>query len=500
VRQSFALIAALRRLRKDENGSIWIQAILVIVVIFGFTGLAIDAARYYMLNSDLQDIADAAALAGAKELNGAAGAINRATNAAQTYFNGHACPYSNGSPSTGNCARWWDTAGAAYASVNVYEKLSDIPGSPLDPADPAADAKASFIKVTTGSWSVVPTFLSAIGVTASQPTAAAATAGSTIVACNVQPLMLCNPNEPNAFNPAVGTLYGFTQQGGGGGFSPGDFSLLDPGGSTNSGATAIRNLLSQQSPNFCYVNSVSPRPGQAASSVADGINVRFDMQPSGNNQLDGLDQTPAPIVLKGIIPKVTGNEACNWTGGLPTQPPSYAAMPGDTDTALNSNGHMWEGHTMDVGTPSSPGVTPSGANGYWTYHYGTNLPSGITTRSQMYCRERGLALDCLTNPTDPPTAGQPAPTNIGDEKPAPFCSPNSPGSDRRRVISVAIVNCQDENAHGNNPPRVRSNTYAEFFLTKPVGSDGVIWAEFLRLMTPQSEGSDLHQVIRLYNK
>jgi Flp pilus assembly protein TadG len=486
VRKSFALNAALRRLRKDEDGSIWIQAVLVIAVILGMAGLAIDAARYYMLHSDLQDMADAAALAGAKELDGQSGAIARATSAAQTYFNNHACLYSNGSPSTGNCARWFDTAGTAIADVQIYEKYSDIPASPIDPTE---DANASFIKVTTGSWGVTPTLLAAIGVTSTQQASAKAIAGSTFVACNVQPLMLCNPNEPNDFSPAVGTLFGFTQQGGGGGFSPGDFSLLDPGGSTHSGAKDIRNLLSENNPEFCYVDSVSPRPGQASGDVADGINVRFDMQPNGN--VDGLDQTPAPNVLKGIIPKKTGN-SCSWTGNG-VQTPQYGALPGDTDTALNANSHMWEGHTMDM----------TAANGYWNYHYGSNWPAEITTRAQAYCREAGLALDCLTNPTDPPTAGQAAPTNTGLESKAPFCAPQSvltSGTDRRRIISVAIVDCLANNVQGNQASTVRSNKYAEFFLTKPVATtDGVIWAEFLRFMTPASEGSQLHQVIRLYN-
>jgi Flp pilus assembly protein TadG len=490
-RQGFKLINLLRRLRRDERGSIWLTAVFVLLATFAFAGLAIDASRYYMLHSDLQDMADAAALAGAKELDGQADAITRATSAAQTYFNDHACPYNTGSPSTGNCARWWDTAGVAYASVNVYESIADIDSGTVA----SDDAKASYIKVATGSWSVVPQILATIGVTSAQPTAASATAGSTFVACNVQPLMLCNPREPNAFNPAVGTLFGFTQQGGGGGFSPGDFSLLDPGGSTHSGAKDIRNLLSKDNPDFCYVNNVSPRPGQAAGDVADGINTRFDMQPNGN--ATGLDQTPAPDVLKGIMPKITGgqnNSSCSWNGNLPTQPPAHAALPGDTDTALNSNSHMWEGHTVDT----------TWANDYWNYHYGSNLPSGITTRSQMYCRERGLALDCLTNPTNPPTAGQAAPTPVANtEARAPFCAPNSvrnSGTDRRRVISVAIVNCLAEGVQGNQAAAVRSNQYAEFFLTKPVGSDGVIWAEFLRFMTPASEGSKLHQVIRLYNK
>jgi hypothetical protein len=290
--------------------------------------------------------------------------------------------------------------------------------------------------------------------------------------------MLCNPNEPNDFSPAVGTLFGFTQQGGGSGFSPGDFSLLDPATQTNSGATAIRNLLSQSNPNFCYIDKVSPRPGQAAGAVQDGINTRFDMQPTGNNQLAGLDQTPAPLVIKGITPNITGNGSCSWNGAGVTVDPN-GPMPGDSDTALNSNGHMWMGTQLN---------TTAAAN-YWSDHHTSGTwPSGYT-RYQVYQLERGLI------------SGSPAPAwKSGSENPAPQCAPSNvrtTGGDSRRIISVAIVNCLDQNVQGNSTTSVMSNKYADFFLTNPVGSDGVIWAEFIRFMTPTSDGSKLKQVVQL---
>ena len=68
----------LKHLGSDEGGAVLIWVSAMIFVIFAFVGLAIDGARYLNLNSNLQEIADAAALAGAKELNGAADAIERA--------------------------------------------------------------------------------------------------------------------------------------------------------------------------------------------------------------------------------------------------------------------------------------------------------------------------------------------------------------------------------------------------------------------------------------
>jgi len=79
-------LSLLSRLGKDEHGTILVQFTVYLVAVFGFIGLALDGGRYLLLHNSLQDLADAAALAGAAELDGTAslgGARARATNAAQ---------------------------------------------------------------------------------------------------------------------------------------------------------------------------------------------------------------------------------------------------------------------------------------------------------------------------------------------------------------------------------------------------------------------------------
>ena len=87
--------------RRDESGAVIIWVTVVIFVLFGMVGLAIDGSRYMFLNSNMKQVADAAALAAAKELDGAKDAITRATNAAtQTTFSGYVSNHAEGAWAT----------------------------------------------------------------------------------------------------------------------------------------------------------------------------------------------------------------------------------------------------------------------------------------------------------------------------------------------------------------------------------------------------------------
>jgi Flp pilus assembly protein TadG len=493
MRAAFRSLPGSARLVGDQAGHILLYFTILLPVLLGLVGLSLEGGRLLMLNSQLQDLADAAALAGAKELDGGTDARLRATNAAETLLSNDT---------------WWSNV--ALGGIQIvdppvfYSVLKGVPTSdnPDPPADVLAssDADASFIKVTTVTRSVAPAFLVAVGATSIGQTQATATAGSTMVACNVQPLMLCNPFEPSGkdFRTAVsdGTvkpgmmfhmkvLGSSTPGGDGNSYAPGDFGLLDPPGMNSSGANTTRNLLSQQSPNFCYINNVSPRTGQAVSKVSDGINVRFDMNVSGN--LTGLDQSPAPNVLKGLKPRSPGNP-CNGQYDPAGSPP--AAMPQDTSSTAYGNLQLGNGT-----------LATASANNYWNYHYGTNWPTDLTAAGQAnrylaYRRELGLD-------------GQTAPTPVaGTESSAPRCAtPTSETIATRRIISVAVVNCLANNVRGNSVANVRSNAYSNFFITQPsidysspsFTNNGEVWGEFVEMITPSSGGNGkLHQVIQLY--
>jgi Flp pilus assembly protein TadG len=505
MRENFKL-PRWRKLANDEDGSIALFLAIALPVTMGMIGLVLDGGAYFHLNSDMQELADAAAIAGAAELDGASDAITRATDRAEHLL--------SNDPHWSNVAR----SGVQITNPTFYSELDPVNGD--TPATGAADAR--YIKVTTVIRERTISFLSAVGLTANAQTSASAVAGSTTIACNVQPLMLCNPYEPSDFHATPGQLFHFKQKGNTGGFSPGDFGLLDPPGVNSSGAKTIRNLLSKQSPNFCYVNEVSPRPGQIAGDVADAINVRFDLIPNGNT--NGLDQTPAPNVIKGIMTDPSNPlDACKnskydkdqWPSPpspastippnvLPNGTPNTAQPPLATDMTPTPPVSILDiGNTMDS----------VAANAYWNYHHGANWPTvGGTpiTRFQAYCQELGN--DCQ---------GSTPPTWAANSEPkAPQCSPASAGDYKRRLISVAVINCQVQQVQGNQATNVRSNEYAVFFLTSPsptsqpgplnnyLGSatNGDILAEFVETITPAGCAANptnpfcngLHQVVELY--
>jgi Flp pilus assembly protein TadG len=355
------------RLRRDERGSIIIQATLTIVVIMGMIGLALDGGRFFMVNSDLQDLADAAALAGAAKLDGTSGAMQRADAAARNL---------------NNTVRWWNVSGrkilAGTSGVQFYKTLPDLD------ADNSAqiDKDANYIKVTTGSWQVAPTFLIAVGAILNNSTNAKAVAQSGTAMCVPVSMMLCNPSEPltdstgdtSNFNPTPGTMFVFSTTGNSR-FSPGVFNLLQDVNQDNSDP-AVENLLAQQSAKFCSTAGTSPAQGQKTNATQIGINVRFDQQPRGN--VTGLDQMPAPIKIDGYVPK-NGKNFCNGNLVNATPTPYSNCATDHTISCPLPRDQSFTSVGGSGGSQIGGGPAPADLQAYWSNHHPGILTAGVNT-------------------------------------------------------------------------------------------------------------------------
>src|SRR4051812_16014809 len=90
----------------DRRASVLVLFTILTPVLLGMIGLAVDGGRAFILQTTLQDIADAAALAGATELDATATAQDRARDKALNFL--------ANSPKFANSA-----AGAQIDSVNI---------------------------------------------------------------------------------------------------------------------------------------------------------------------------------------------------------------------------------------------------------------------------------------------------------------------------------------------------------------------------------------------
>ena len=70
----------IRRPACDQHGSILVQFTVYLVALFGLAGLLWDTGRYLLAHNDLQDLADAAASAGAADLDGTRNSLNAINN------------------------------------------------------------------------------------------------------------------------------------------------------------------------------------------------------------------------------------------------------------------------------------------------------------------------------------------------------------------------------------------------------------------------------------
>ncbi len=310
LREKFRPLSLLRKFGKDERGTVLVQFTLYLVGILGMMGLALDGARFLLVNNNLQDLADASALAAAAQLDGAQDALTRADCAARTFTTTSSCP-SPTVPNTPN--RWFDVAGTAILSgtngVQFY--------SSLDPDTVTTDPKsANYVQVTTGNdWQVIPGFLrggmALLGITAaSYSTHATAWAQGNgaggVSACGVVQSFLCNPFEGSETNPGnannfaqnatVGTMILLINGAG----AAGNWGLLQVP-NENANPHNLAAFWDQTSNSQCTsTNSQgTTRTGNVGKFAFEGMNVRFD-SPFGSGNNCGNDCVSAPIVIDGF--------------------------------------------------------------------------------------------------------------------------------------------------------------------------------------------------------
>jgi Flp pilus assembly protein TadG len=255
-----------RALWDDTSGVILPYVTIMLVVIVGLSVLALDGARLMSLQTQLQNGADALALAGAAELDRLPDAETRARTAIERLFT-NSTMFGSGASRT-----------IAVSNIKFYSRLPASDASPMSAGTLAIrPGNARFVSVTVRPITL-PTILPAalFGGANTVTTAASAVAGFDQVVCGVTPIYVCNPYETPGITydeatealqhaaanpPDQGRLMRLRQYGGNAPYAAADYGFLSSP-TLGSDEMSLIDSIAIVRPAACFLQrGVNFRPG-----------------------------------------------------------------------------------------------------------------------------------------------------------------------------------------------------------------------------------------------
>ena len=491
-----------RQHRHQQHGAVLIVFGLSIAVLIGFLALVIDLGRTYVIRTELQNAADAAALAGARELNQTRAGVTSAVNfavamAAQNNFK--------------------FTSPVVIAATNVDATNNIWVGSCPDDVSctmvransittDALAADKSFLKVEIPSGGLATFFANLLGV-ASNSTFGSAVAGHFFT--DITPMGVCavDPTRKGdtrdiTVSPGVvvkelveygfrrGIAYDLMQLGPVG--SSSTPYLLNPvdvfgGGncknSNGSASTAVPFVCKGSSTVAVKVpGSVYGSTGNQ-SGLDKALNSRFD-----DYQGNACSSTTAPpdINIREYIPGGGGQFADprDWTevgGTLPTQQSIQIVNQKPlTNPTAAEYGTLWSYSRAIKAVGNQPFATAAtDSNANFTLSDWPALYAGLTADQT----------DLNNYPLTPSVGAVPSPYNTSSSISSGkyFRAPNvaRPGNRDRRVLQIAIVNCPASiNSNNNCSSDIRILAVGRFFMPKKTDIPTTLIGEFDGLVDP----------------
>lgn len=468
---------------RGDQGAVGPLIAVALVGLVGMGALAWDVSRAFALRGELDSAVDAAALAGATQLDGGTGsptAIQRAKLAVQGAF-------------VKNSQRLGSTSeGNINATINVDDTSQVAFLSKLSPRTYTTDpAQANFIEVNLAprNLGLVAGALIRSGVFS---VTAHAVAGYGYAYCIVPPVLICNPTEcsgstfdpdanvgklllltPSGKNNATGTLdcSGDDKKD----WAPGNFGFLDVG----SGANDLANALGRNTPlTECFGSSVQSEPGNK-TGVDSWINTRFDIYAGGVTNDSYF--SPAPVT---IIGKNADAGTCNVSPDDPTSDCSQLTASGpygfplDCGQATGANMGNGSWNWKRYFATNHPSATINPATFDWTPYGPNGVVSGQPTRFQVYNWEKKLIDGTATGDSAFASSGlgRLSPGGNGDWA-RPTCNTQTPSqlTTDRRTISALMTNCNGKN--GKFTASVI--TAIDIFLTAPIGPNQSLYGEIV---------------------
>ncbi len=292
--------------RRAERGSILATSALGMLSLLLAVGLGVDISHLYLAKNELQNAADAAALAGASGLDFSPLGITRATNRAVAEMNKY--EFDN------------DDVGFTDANVRFAANLSafDNGGTGMDSIQASSTTNAPtirFVKVTTPQSPVNIAFVSMVTGNSLDLTANAVAGVSVPLTsfAGYLPVSVVDDDLLSTILPGqMYTFRGSPQDS----VSPGNYQILAIDGSGASDdrtglASGVRNVVGPGG----YVDT---KPGVSSGAVRQGINTRFDDYAAG---LDPAVYPPDTNIKEGIT-------YAQYLAGSPSQSPQHDGVHG----------------------------------------------------------------------------------------------------------------------------------------------------------------------------
>lgn len=441
-----------------QRGAFLVMMAIMVVVLIAVAAFALDFGRVVALRAEMQNAVDAAALAGAAELDGKALARERAIAAAREALV-HDSHYARiaellGADSLPDAAFEFYCVIGSKNDVDVSDSgIYDTfcPGGVETETgsgqwrvadDGNAHKYAHYIRVrldpalVAERFTVDLMFLPVLGVFGLDPIKlvslnATAVAGRHYYSCETPPMMLCDPYEGTGtslrYEMQPGQSILMRDQGGSNAsWAPGNFGFLAP--AAGNGAGNLAEELANPENRGCSPPVIVTSTGEVAQKTKAGINTRFDVYnaPPFKGAGAPADYPPAPNVVE-------------YPGFRPVDPQgeSFRTINGLTDRFGNGD---WD---FDGYWADKHGATPR-PNGW---NNATNRP----LRAQVYEYEVNTA---SMNP-QPPT--------------------HTAGVPERRELHVAVASCValGIKGGGSTPYLLMSpDGFARMFLVRKANDPG----------------------------
>jgi len=358
----------LARDRKGERGSLTIMAAIFALLLLLMVGMTIDVSRIYLVRQELQRAADAAALTGARELNGGSGGIDEAVRQATTII-------ANDQGLRGKTA--------VTITIEFAANLND------DPYMSAAAAKGvastiKYVKVTTNSVTTSILFASdALGVSRTETKQAVAGKSVELAGiCDFYPAAvgLTNPN------PTPGTIMTLKFAQGSGNtatINDMDYIVLDVPCISGNGDTETA-ILSAGEPCACSTLGAnihmtpSSNFGNGGAAAGDGMNTRFGVYANGyGSSLNATSYPSDTVVTEGITYNqyISSNPEGNSRRVVIAPIIAPGSYPSDTDGRILAWGKFFLKNKMYVVNGNCANNAPCG---YMTVEYVSEANIGAT--------------------------------------------------------------------------------------------------------------------------